>query len=188
MAKKEPPKKAKEKTFKKIAKEHGFSEAAVEALHAALIQGGGTMAQFSHPEFGGSGQWMNSGMIMIGDMFNNALKARVDTLCRALLPELEFPSATAPAAMVFAAGSSWWPKEYSSPAATGGQNDFRYAYFPQANALVVDHAGKVAVYDTTGHVITGFGQQQSSFAGFRFSSATGQIAASTLPRKRSRKK
>jgi uncharacterized repeat protein (TIGR03803 family) len=27
-------------------------------------------AQFSHPEFGGSGQWMRGGMIMVSDMFN----------------------------------------------------------------------------------------------------------------------
>ncbi|MFM8524351.1 MAG: hypothetical protein ACKOCM_01815, partial [Cyanobacteriota bacterium] len=37
---------------------------------------------FNHPELGGSGQWMASGMMMIGDMFNNGLKARVDGLCR----------------------------------------------------------------------------------------------------------
>ena len=42
------------------------------------------MAQFSHPEFGGSGQWMAGGAIMISDMFNNALKARVDALCNEL--------------------------------------------------------------------------------------------------------
>jgi hypothetical protein len=38
------------------------------------------MAQFSHPEFGGSGQWMRGGMSMIGDMFNSGLKSRVDSL------------------------------------------------------------------------------------------------------------
>jgi hypothetical protein len=42
------------------------------------------MAQFSHPEFGGSGQWMQGGMTMIGDMFNNYLKGRVDNLCAEL--------------------------------------------------------------------------------------------------------
>jgi hypothetical protein len=39
------------------------------------------MAQFRHPEFGGTGQWMRCGMIMIGEMFNNTLKARVEALC-----------------------------------------------------------------------------------------------------------
>jgi hypothetical protein len=39
------------------------------------------MAQVSHSEFGGSGQWMAGGAIMISDMFNHALKARVDAVC-----------------------------------------------------------------------------------------------------------
>ena len=42
------------------------------------------MAQFSHPEFGGSGQWMRGGMIMVSDMFNNYLKGRIDGLCNEL--------------------------------------------------------------------------------------------------------
>jgi hypothetical protein len=42
------------------------------------------MAQFSHPEFGGSGQWMRGGMIMVSDMFNNPLKGRIDGLCNEL--------------------------------------------------------------------------------------------------------
>jgi hypothetical protein len=50
----------------------------------AVINGNGGMAQFSHPEFGGSGQWMRGGMIMLGDMFNNQLKGRVDSLCTEL--------------------------------------------------------------------------------------------------------
>ena len=50
------------------------------AVHA----GGGTMAQFSIPELGGSGQWMRGGMTMVGNMFDNALKARVDALCSEL--------------------------------------------------------------------------------------------------------
>src|SRR5262249_26970161 len=50
----------------------------------SVINGRGSMAQFSHPEFGGSGQWMRGGMIMISDMFNNLLKGRIDALCRDL--------------------------------------------------------------------------------------------------------
>jgi hypothetical protein len=50
----------------------------------SIVSGRGGMAQFSHREFGGSGQWMAGGAIMISDMFNNALKARVDALCNEL--------------------------------------------------------------------------------------------------------
>jgi hypothetical protein len=50
------------------------------------------MAQFSHPELGGMGQWSMGGMIMVGDMFNNGLKARVDALCNDLSALLRGPS------------------------------------------------------------------------------------------------
>jgi hypothetical protein len=50
----------------------------------SLMAGRGGMAQFKHPEFGGPGQWMSGGAIMISDMFNNVLKARVDGLCKEL--------------------------------------------------------------------------------------------------------
>ena len=67
-----------------ISRRHGFSSDAVRAMLDAVINGNGTMAQFSHPEFGGSGQWMAGGMLMLGDMFNHGLKSRVDALCQEL--------------------------------------------------------------------------------------------------------
>lgn len=67
-----------------IAQRHGFSFDAVQSMLNAVVNGNGSMAQFSHPEFGGSGQWMQGGMTMIGDMFNNYLKGRVDNLCAEL--------------------------------------------------------------------------------------------------------
>lgn len=67
-----------------VAQRHGFSFDAVQSMLQSVINGNGSMAQFSHPEFGGSGQWMQGGMTMIGDMFNNYLKGRVDNLCAEL--------------------------------------------------------------------------------------------------------
>jgi hypothetical protein len=64
-----------------IAQRHGFSFDAVQSMLQSVLNGNGGMAQFSHPEFGGSGQWMRGGMTMIGDMFNNYLKNRVSNLC-----------------------------------------------------------------------------------------------------------
>jgi hypothetical protein len=64
-----------------LAQRYGFSPAAVASLLEAVIHGQGRMAQFNHPELGGSGQWMAGGMIMLSDMFNHALKTRVDGLC-----------------------------------------------------------------------------------------------------------
>ena len=67
-----------------LAQRHGFSPAAVHCMLEAVIHGNGSMAQFNHPEFGGSGQWMSGGMTMVSDMFNHALKSRVDGLCSEL--------------------------------------------------------------------------------------------------------
>jgi hypothetical protein len=67
-----------------IARRYGLSREAVLAMLFAVHAGGGTMAQFSIPELGGSGQWMRGGMTMVGNMFDNALKARVDALCNEL--------------------------------------------------------------------------------------------------------
>jgi hypothetical protein len=67
-----------------IAQRHGFSTDAVMSMLESVINGNGSMAQFSHPEFSGSGQWMRGGMTMVSDMFNNYLKGRVDALCSEL--------------------------------------------------------------------------------------------------------
>ena len=65
-----------------LSQRHGFSHDAVMHMMFAVLNGNGSMAQFSHPDFGGSGQWMRGGMMMLGDMFNHGLKSRVDALCQ----------------------------------------------------------------------------------------------------------
>jgi hypothetical protein len=67
-----------------ISQRHGFGADAVLSMLESVINGNGSMAQFSHPEFSGSGQWMRGGMIMVSDMFNNYLKGRIDGLCNEL--------------------------------------------------------------------------------------------------------
>jgi len=67
-----------------IAQRHGFSVDGTLSMLDAVINGNGSMAQFSHPDFSGSGQWMRGGMTMVSDMFNNHLKGRVDALCSEL--------------------------------------------------------------------------------------------------------
>lgn len=64
-----------------LAQRFGFSPDAVTHMLFAVLNGNGSMAQFNHSEFGGSGQWMKGGMLMLGDMFNYALKGSVDALC-----------------------------------------------------------------------------------------------------------
>ena len=67
-----------------LAQRYGFSQDAVLHMTFAMLKGRGGMAQFNHPEFAGSGQWMNGGMMMLSDLFNHGLKARVDGLCQGL--------------------------------------------------------------------------------------------------------
>jgi hypothetical protein len=169
----------------------------------SIIAGRGGMAQFSHPEFGGSGQWMGGGAIMISDMFNNALKARVDALCNELsgLVQREpgiaaassFQSQSQGSHADFGGASSsllaglttgatnWWPADIGAPSSVGAQNEIRYAYFPAARRLAVDLNGKVTVYDTQDHQIGGFSQQQPGSGSFSFSSQLGAVDVSRLP-------
>jgi hypothetical protein len=163
-----------------IAHRHGFSTAATACMLEAVAGGSGTMAQFSHPEFGGSGQWMRGGMTMVADMFNHQLKARVDALCTDLSDLL----ASRPALLSRVqpgGGEPWWPRELGSPDSAGAQNDRRYAYFAGQRRLAVDEGGRVTVYDTQEHRIAGFSQQQSGSASTTFTSQDGPVALSRLP-------
>jgi hypothetical protein len=71
-----------------LAQRYGFSQEAVIQMMFAMLRGRGSMAQFNHPEFAGSGQWMRGGMLMLGDMFNHSLKARVAGLCQEIATQL----------------------------------------------------------------------------------------------------
>jgi hypothetical protein len=126
----------------------------------AIHVGGGTMAQFSIPELGGSGQWMQGGMTMVGgNMFDNALKARVDALCGELVQLL----ASNPA--VFPASANWWPANLGVPSSAGGQNAVRYAIFPSTRRLAIQINGVTKVFDTGEHHIGGVQQQQQGGGG-----------------------
>jgi hypothetical protein len=149
-----------------IARRHGVSPEAALAMLYALHVGGGTMAQFSIPELGGSGQWMRGGMTMVGNMFDNALKARVDALCNELAQLLTTTT-------VFPASANWWPADLGVPSAAGGQNEARYAIFPSTRRLAIQINGVTKVFDTGEHHIGGVQQQQGS--GYRSVSFTSQL-------------
>ena len=163
-----------------IAQRHGFSADAARALAEALRRGGGRMAQFDHPELGGMGQWAAGGMLMIGEMSDHALKARVDALCR----DLSALPGPAPAAAAQEPGqaSRWWPPELGAASATGEQNDMRYACFPDQRRLAVMQAGQLHVYETGEHRISGFSQQQSGSATLSFNSQIGSVRLQDLKR------
>jgi len=174
-----------------IAQRYGVSTDGVLTMLDALQRGGGTMAQFSHPDFGGSGQWMRGGMTMVSDFFNNALKSTVDGVCNELsnllAGDLSWFQESQPAqtstfssSSSFGGYGSWWPADLGQPNSSGGQNDIRYAYFGHANRLAVDNGGTVTVYDTGDHVISGVSQQQGNGWTLTFSSQYGTVPVSSL--------
>ncbi|MET0287286.1 MAG: SHOCT domain-containing protein [Polyangiales bacterium] len=164
-----------------IAQRYNVSTDAARTLLDALWSGNGSMAQFSHPELGGYGQWMRGGMIMVGDMFNNGLKALVDNLCNDLNRVLERGNPYVQQAQSQGYGGSWWPSELGSPSSSGGQNDVRYAYFAGPRRLAIEQNGVVTVYDTLEHQIGGVSQQQSGGYSVTFSSQFGYVDLAQLP-------
>ncbi len=190
-----------EKIVAALAERYAIGVDAVKMMLDAVSRGGGSMAQFNLPELGGNGQWMRGGMTMVGDMFNNSLKATVDNLCNDLSNALNNqPNIFAPFMPPQMQGQSqsqgsggtsfwqssqsgsWWPSELGNPSSTGSQNNLRYAYFPGSNRLAIDDRGRVEVYDTTGYDIGGFGQQQSGDASITFTSPRGIVRVDRLPR------
>src|SRR5208283_5174970 len=166
-----------QRVVNQLSQSSGFSPDAVTHMLTAVLHGNGSMAQFGHPEFGGGGQWMRGGMVMVGDMFNNNLKGRVDSLCNEISNILsrepglfrtgsfQSQSQSGSGSQEQAAGSPmgqsslfvpdprshWWPAELGAPSATGSQNNLRYAYFAGSRRLAVDSGGDIWVYDTLDH-------------------------------------
>ena len=152
------------KKIKEIASKYNVSEETVSSLLAGLKLSGGRQVQFNIPELGGMGQWQG-GMVMIGDMFNNSLKAKVAELCTELVPlsqtMAEEEKAAAPKKSKTDKKAE---QEYSSPAFSGSQNGSKYAYFAAENVLVVEleQDGKITKYSTKGFPLTGVQQSQDN--------------------------
>jgi len=197
--------------LRSIAQRYGVSIDAAQSLLESLSRGSGSMAQFNHPELGGSGQWMRGGMIMIGDMFNNGLKATVDGLCNELSALLETNpfvpqgSQSQPqwggstqsqwgggmqsqsqgggygGMQSSSYGGGWWPAELGQPNSSGAQNDMRYAYFAGPRRLAIQQNGVTTLYDTLDHQIGGVSQQQGGGYSLTFSSQYGNVDLRQLP-------
>ena len=179
-----------------LSQRHGVSQGVIEHLTMALIAGHTNQAQFNHSELGGMGQWSNGGMIMVGDMFNNGLKHRVDMLCSEIAdyirsgklsgPKLDRPhqsQSQGDGSSFFyqsSSHSSSWPNHLGQPSSTGAQNNLRYAFFPASRRLAIDVNGQMTVYDTKDHNIGGFSQQQSGDQSLTFTSQHGLVRVADL--------
>ncbi|WP_062231242.1 hypothetical protein [Aureimonas sp. N4] len=205
-----------ETALKDIAERNGFSEGAARAMADAIRSGGGTMAQFSHPELGGMGQWSRGGMLMISAMNDHDLKARVGRLAEEIAaggssagggggkPEgaANFTSPwaqadslndnrapgdateSAPRRASNGNAGQWWPGDLGSPSSSGAQNGVRYAAFPASRRLAIEEGGKVSLYDTGDHQISGVSQSQSGggAGSLRFTSQKGDVDLQSLTR------
>ena len=161
-----------------LARQHGIGMDAMLVLQHAVQDGGGRMAQFSHPELGGMGQWSAGGMTQVGDMFDTGLRDRVAALCAALADQPEAKHAPALSASTQAA---WWPAELGTPSASGGQNGMRYACFPEKHRVATEQAGVVTLYDSGAHRIAGVSQAQGGSQTLQFTSQLGTVRAEDLP-------
>ena len=75
-------------------------------------------------------------------------------------------------------GDAWWPKDLGDPSSSGGQNDLRYAFFPDKHRLLIDQGGTIATYDSGDHDIGGV--QQSRGGSPVFSSQHGTVKLNQL--------
>lgn len=192
-----------------LARRYGLSNDAIIHMLISVSNGGGTMAQFNCPELGGGGQWMQGGMTMVGDMFNHGLKNTVDNLCselsgilynqgNAIFAPVKRPQSPQSGSgsqqqsqgggnfgqnSIFISGNNgnWWGADLGQASSTGGQNNIRYAVFPQTCRLAIEINGTVTIYDTLDHQIGGVSQQQSGDASMSFNSQYGLIQVSQLP-------
>jgi hypothetical protein len=173
----------------RLAARHSVSADAVRTILRALRSGGGRMAQFSHPDFGGMSQW-SSGMTMVGDMFNSDMKSKLDAICAELAssiaktvsePVAEDKRDAAISYRSAGPGPQWWPGRLGTPSSVGAQNALRYAVFPETRRLAIQDGARIAVYDTGDHRIFGVAQAQSHDQTLTFTSQTGLVRVSELP-------
>ncbi|CAA6824966.1 MAG: Unknown protein [uncultured Sulfurovum sp.] len=162
-----------------LASRYNLSTDTVIYMIGAVNRGGGSMAQFNAPQLGGSGQWMRGGMTMVGDMFNYGLQGTVDNLCSEISNTLNTMQVFPPLPTSGKNTANWWQSDLGSPSSSGGQNNTRYAVFP--NRLAVELNGVVTIYDTLDNNIGGVSQQQGGDNSLTFSSQYGTIAVSSLP-------
>jgi hypothetical protein len=171
----------------RVALRHSISPDAVRTILRALRSGGGRMAQFSHPDFGGMSQW-SPGMTMVGDMFNDGMKSRLDAVCTELAahvaatPSIDRGSDEDSAVSYRSPkqSSDWWPANLGTASAVGAQNDLRYAVFPDSRKLAIKDGDQVQIYDTGNHRIFGVAQAQSTDQTLTFNSQDGLVRVKDL--------
>ncbi|MBF0313108.1 MAG: hypothetical protein HQK50_00790 [Oligoflexia bacterium] len=155
---------------KALAKKYAISVQTVNSLYQAIDAGRGSQAQFNLSELGGMGQWSSGGMVMIGDMFNSSLKAKVISLASDLATIYRdgghgsaissCDSCGGAQAIASVAPMGGGDSFMNFPSMSGGQNGLSYEYYPgKAELLVTLRDGQRYLYSTKGMEITGVSQK-----------------------------
>lgn len=164
-----------------LALKYGVTMTAIEALEAAIRAGRGKQARWNIDELGGVGHWQ-PGMteISIPDPeMRKRINALASELAKAIAEEsidkaadelggvmdkimskVENPFTEQRIEQLIAEHDDlpdWWPAPLGDkPFLRGIVGGARYAYFPGANRLAIRRGDTVILYDTTGHLISGF--------------------------------
>jgi hypothetical protein len=194
---------AEDQVLKEISARHGVSVEVIASLLSAFRHSGGRMAQFNHPELGGMGQW-SSGMLMIGEFSNTALKQKVQAICDELskfvndnaehLDNLDkedinhMSGEDVDEKLSWKSfkpfkpfdNEKWWPQSLGAPTSVGSQNESQYAYFPESNRLAIKENSQVTIFDTGAHKIFGVSQQQGENNSLVFDSQLGRVRVTEL--------
>lgn len=171
------------KKIQEIAAKYNVSEQTVRTLLDGLKMSGGRQVQFNISELGGMGQW-SGGMVMIGDMFNNGLKAKVAELCSVLAPLSQTMAEEEKKQESTASETEKTPaKKRSSASFSGSQNGHKYTYFASENILEMEENGQVTKYSTDGYALSGVQQSQDNGGrSLRFSYPGGTVSVNDLKR------
>jgi len=79
-------------------------------------------------------------------------------------------------------GPKWWPDELGEPSTSGGQNDVKYAFFAEKHRLAIQQDGRVTLYDSADHEISGVSQLQGETGSLAFVSQHGTVSLDRLER------
>ena len=77
-------------------------------------------------------------------------------------------------------GEKWCAGDLGQPSTSGGQNEMRYAFFPDKRRLLINENGKVTTYDTGSHSIGGVSQEDGNERTLTFTSQSGPVKLSAL--------
>lgn len=163
-----------------IAAKYQITEATVRTLLEGLQTTSGFQVQFNSAELGGMGQWQ-SGMVMIGDMFNDGLKAKVAALCAELASFVREYQAAQPEEKEKEDATVSAPIKTIPATFSGSQNGAKYAYYAPQNVLQIEEEGKISRYSTEGLTLWGVQQSQDGTGKkLKFTHAGGTITVDDL--------